>query len=399
MQTRTREESEPEIVQIPRKIQEDIEEKGFHLYSWISPDEVKLSIQRDFLRVLSIAWAPLAVISVILWFISFPLFFIGVIIWVIGIFFFLLYLSLKRSFLLSKSAFVVLTDSSISIGGRIQKLSEISHARKQIEEVEETFEEPLFGESWLEASKKGLFEGVMQQVYGGYEKIFSADRHFSGGRDSEKAIILILLLYTVFVAIMAFVYFIGVFFLLIFGNIFTWLNKKFLAYRGHEVIKINALFGKINQSGEELSQESYMLSKLLDEAQNNLWQDNLFGNLNSSIRQINTLANDATDDAVSLHHAIQSSRYKDMFSYKILSSWIKKQIIVPIEKIIVLLEQNKETLREARKEVVAQLDHEKVELAWALELQRKRIDMQIDQIDATLKQFEFLQEKLTSEIA
>lgn len=88
-----------------------------------------------------------------------------------------------------------------------------------------------------------------------------------------------------------------------------------------------------------------------------------------------------------------------MFSYKILSSWIKKQIIVPIEKIIVLLEQNKETLREARKEVVAQLDHEKVELAWALELQRKRIDMQIDQIDATLKQFEFLQEKLTSEIA
>lgn len=203
----------------------------------------------------------------------------------------------------------------------------------------------------------------MQQVYGGYEKIFSADRHFSGGRDSEKAIILILLLYTVFVAIMAFVYFIGVFFLLIFGNIFTWLNKKFLAYRGHEVIKINALFGKINQSGEELSQESYMLSKLLDEAQNNLWQDNLFGNLNSSIRQINTLANDATDDAVGLHHAIQSSRYKDMFSYKILSSWIKKQIIVPIEKIIVLLEQNKETLREARKEVVAQLDHEKVELA------------------------------------
>lgn len=99
----------------------------------------------------------------------------------------------------------------------------------------------------------------MQQVYGGYEKIFSADRHFSGGRDSEKAIILILLLYTVFVAIMAFVYFIGVFFLLIFGNIFTWLNKKFLAYRGHEVIKINALFGKINQSGEELSQESYTL--------------------------------------------------------------------------------------------------------------------------------------------
>lgn len=41
----------------------------------------------------------------------------------------------------------MLTDSSISIGGRIQKLSEISHARKQIEEVEETFEEPLFGES------------------------------------------------------------------------------------------------------------------------------------------------------------------------------------------------------------------------------------------------------------
>jgi len=41
----------------------------------------------------------------------------------------------------------VLTDSSISLVGKIQKLSEISRHKPEIQEVSETFEEALFEES------------------------------------------------------------------------------------------------------------------------------------------------------------------------------------------------------------------------------------------------------------
>lgn len=52
MLTRTRETETPEVLHIPDAIKKDIQERGFHLYKWISPNEVKLSVEKDFLRVL-----------------------------------------------------------------------------------------------------------------------------------------------------------------------------------------------------------------------------------------------------------------------------------------------------------------------------------------------------------
>lgn len=54
MRTRTlTDDSQPQILHVPKPIKKDIEERGFHLYKWISPDEVKLSIERDFLSVIN----------------------------------------------------------------------------------------------------------------------------------------------------------------------------------------------------------------------------------------------------------------------------------------------------------------------------------------------------------
>lgn len=122
MFTRTREKSPenlPEVLHVPKNIQNDIEQRGFHLYKWISPDEVKLSIQRDFLKTLKFFGIPLAVISLIFAFISglsLLVFFFTIFVGVCFMFIYLLLLSIKRSRLLTKSAFVIMTDSSISLG-------------------------------------------------------------------------------------------------------------------------------------------------------------------------------------------------------------------------------------------------------------------------------------------
>ena len=120
MFTRTRDTQEtvPQVLRVPKNISKDIEERGFHLYKWISPDEVKLSIERDFLRVLKVLGLPLAIMSVLFAFFSGlnPIvFFFTIFVGVNIMFIYLLFLSIKRSRLLSKSAFVVMTDSSISL--------------------------------------------------------------------------------------------------------------------------------------------------------------------------------------------------------------------------------------------------------------------------------------------
>jgi hypothetical protein len=68
--TRDQEETTPEVMRIPKNISKDIEERGFHLYKWISPDEVKLSIERDFLKTLKYIGAPLGILAVVLGFFS-----------------------------------------------------------------------------------------------------------------------------------------------------------------------------------------------------------------------------------------------------------------------------------------------------------------------------------------
>ena len=117
--TRNSENQHPEVIRIPKKIQQDINNRGFHLYKWISPDEVKLSIERDFLWVLKFSGIPLAIIAVLVGLISglnILVFFVTIFFGIGLMFLYLLYLSLHRSRLLSKSAFVVMTDSSISLG-------------------------------------------------------------------------------------------------------------------------------------------------------------------------------------------------------------------------------------------------------------------------------------------
>jgi hypothetical protein len=80
-------------------------------------------------------------------------------------FLYLLFLSLRRSQLLSKSAFVVLTDSSISLGGKIVKLSEIEHLHDDMKDIEHKFEEKLFEDSKLTQSKSTLTKEVLDQLF------------------------------------------------------------------------------------------------------------------------------------------------------------------------------------------------------------------------------------------
>jgi len=256
-------------------------------------------------------------------------------------FLYLLYLSIKRSLMLSKSAFVVMTDSSISLGWKIHKLSEVSKFKSDIERVSETFEENLFEESRLWKSKKKLWKEVMDKLFWGYEKIFTGTSKFWWfGRNSDdiRVVLLLIWLYTAYVAIMASVYFFWVLGLLIFGKILIWTNTKYLIYRGHSVLKINNLFGSLDRDSEGIKDEKRNLSSLLKEAHNNNWQEGLLLKINDGITSINTYASDLINTRNDIEEEIQKTKKTDLKSVLKLSLERVNMQLLDIDKFIPILE-------------------------------------------------------------
>jgi len=301
-----------------------------------------------------------------------------------------LLLSIKRSRLLTKSAFVIMTDSSISLWWKIHKLSDMSWLKNNIDEVSTIFEEDLFWESSLAQSKNSLSSEISEQLFWGYKKIFSIwDSRISFGKDSAQMMLILIALYTIYIAIMGSVYFIGVLWLLIFGKILTWANTKYLLYRWHSVIKINKLFWDLDNSSDEIKHQKTKLKKLLNSAHDNEWKDGLLLEINAGIKDINSSAQNAVLEFMKLKNEINSSRYSDMFRFEVYHSWIKKQISKPLEDILLLLEKNKEVLQQTRDDITVQIKNtNKVELQWPLKLQLKRIKMQLTDVQKHIPMLE-----------
>jgi hypothetical protein len=49
----------------PTDIQSAVDERGFYLYEWISQEELRMTIERDYLQIVRWASIPLAVVTVI----------------------------------------------------------------------------------------------------------------------------------------------------------------------------------------------------------------------------------------------------------------------------------------------------------------------------------------------
>ena len=65
----------PEVIpeentESPEFIEEKVDERGFYLYEWISPDELRMSVLADSLSIIRAASTPLAIVTLIAGFIG-----------------------------------------------------------------------------------------------------------------------------------------------------------------------------------------------------------------------------------------------------------------------------------------------------------------------------------------
>ena len=150
---------------------------------------------------------------------------------------------------------------------------------------------------------------------------------------------------------MGFVYFVGVFFVSIMAQLFSWFANKALLITHNTEHTIQSLFHEIYKASVRLKSEKQQSIALLTEAGQNEWVDNLSGKLQDSFKEVSDMAKLATDKSVDLRKELENSKYKDIFNFKKYDHWIKTQVLAPIEEILELLKNNRERIQKTIHEI------------------------------------------------
>ena len=371
---------------IPENIRKDINNKWFFLYEWIWTQDVKLSIERDFLKSINTFWVPLVLLFIIpgaisyfIWWTFFLLYSFWFL-WIINIVFviFLILISINRSLILGKNAYILLTTTHISIDWKIEKLKNFNiKDNSKIKQISTLFEEELFMPSNIEKTKKWFLKQVLGQIWKWFGFILKMWKWKS--REWWQLMIILLFLYIAYIISLGIIYIFWIFLIWIFWIFITIINKQILLISGHQISNINNKFRKIDYFSKVLTHEKNNLSKSLTEVINNDWKDNLLTKINSWIWEINKIANVSIDTSIELKKDIKKSKYNEMFDFSIYNSWLKKQIHDPLTEIKNLLFRNLSLLNKTKNDIILQIEKTKeVSLRNPLELSKKRIESQIN---------------------
>lgn len=392
------EQEKKEKFSLPSRIQNEVDEKWFYLYNWISTNDVKSSIEKDFLSIISKIWNILAIFAVLIWLIFFSnLYLLFIVffsfIWIISILI-LIFLSIpsfKKSFILSKNAFVVLTNSHISINWKIVSFNNVSSLANDMDKIANEFDEYLFQDSNLSKIKSDLIKEIRKKIFEWYETI---SKLLKNNKDS-RALFIWYLMYSLYAFIMFIIYFAWTVFLWLFTLVLNFINKFILKIKWHEVISINYLFDKIDSNSVILNNEKNNLIKNLLKAKNNEWQDALLLNINSWIDKITKESEIAVKNSLNLGKKLQNSKYNDIFDFSVYNSWIKKQIYDPIDEVEKLLTKNLEVIVETMKDIKNQINiTEEKSFKDALSLQEKRLEIRVEEIEKFIALIKSYKEKL-----
>ncbi|PID87406.1 hypothetical protein CSB07_01805 [Candidatus Gracilibacteria bacterium] len=386
----TKNKQEKDIV-IPENIQNEINNKGFYLYRWITSDEIKMSIERDYLKIIKYTGPLLAIFSIFIGIIFGSIYFFLITV-LSGIFLIILYLigiSIYRSYILVNNSYVVVSDSSVYVGGKSFNLNDTNKINSETKYISDVFEEKLFGNSWLSISKEKFYKDVVDGLFSGFHKVSTFYE------SKTKNSLPLILLYLLYVFILSISYFFGVFFLWIFTLLLSFINKIALRIVGNKAIIIDNLFIKIDKSSSKLSKLKDDIYKLLENAIDNEWKDGLLDKINASLSSINEEVDYSIDNSENLRTQIENSKYRDIINFSIYNSWLRKQIKDPLVQIKKLLIVSTGSLNKSKEDISKKLKTiKRKSLISNLELQLERIEIQLKNINEKIKSLDLYIKKL-----
>lgn len=394
------------------KSENEVENRGFSLYEYISVDELKSSLMLDYLSLITRSSTPLAIVTFIAGIIGLLKGMSGVFLAIFGVlavYYFVIFCILTvRMFLkwkiFSEMASVVLTDDFLVSGGNVIEKNNFTEREKKFAKIEKTFHEPLFGKSNIakltEIEKQNLKEKLKTLISGGGKIFQTLEQNVGHNRDGQQIMIYISLVLTatgaIFGLMMGITYFLGLPIIWLLAIIFAKIFKKILLLKNAKEYKIQDFFEKIDSNSRSLQSEKTKIIAEITEAKNNNWQENLSGKIHENFVALNLHTKKAINESLTLKKILENSeKYAKIFNFGKYDTWIKNEILAPILELLDLTEKNILLLKNTKTALEKQISETNdPSHRTPLELQQTRLQAKILEFEQMQKTLENYREKL-----
>ena len=375
------------------EILKQIKEKGFSVYNYISLKELLLTVQRDYLGVISKLNIPFAIITIILGIVSYA----SRSIWALVsflliayslIFIYLFFKLIKVTYYYFIVSDVVYTKKWLIIWKQIYYYDDAWNLDDDLRKYEMIFEEylskPSRIEEVIEKRKQKFIQGSAKKLSQSGEKLWKMLEQMDREWAWQVALV-VFASFALYVVCLYIFYYIGIFLWFIFFYIYGFVINIILFFRRNteerikrKTLQIDNTFLKMDTTYDLLSQkistftgwEVSNISKFIGDKFNDF-----YGYTNISLKDKNKLL-----------ELIKDSQYKDFVDFDLLKKYLKNNFNKPVKEMIAMLENYKiltevwikelKTTKSTKSEFSANLDSRKIML------------------EANLRQIEFNMEKL-----
>lgn len=331
--------------------EKEILEKGFSVYSYISLDELLLTVRKDYLEILSKINIPFWIIAISIWVISFlsgsfivlPLFLsISYLIIFIILFFKLIF----KTYYFLLLRWVVYTKKWIILWDMLYNYTDTKNLDIKLVYYEKIFLEYLWGESrmweYIDSKKKDLvsLNGKQKYLKKAWKILESASKWWDNSDAIWKLIIPALLSFVLYVIFMYVFYYIWYFVWILFVKIYSVFIRMYLSLQNSKELQIKNKTEKIDMNIKKMMKIYDLLHLKFSEFR--WWEISDISwftakNFDSFYTEIFTIFNEKKY----LEKVISSSVYKNFIDFWIFEKYLKKSFNKPVASMIELLESQK----------------------------------------------------------
>ncbi len=333
------------------EVENEIKQKWFGVYNYISLRELLLTVRKDYLFILNKINIFFGIISIIVWigaFFSwnFFLFFYFLFLVYFFIFSYLVYKLIKRTHYFLKISDIIYTDNWIILWDKIFKYSDKKNLEEKLICYEEQFSEFLWQSSKLEEiiaeKKKQLVfmwknnsnKNILEKILYYSEKIFRNSDKDALARLALPA----LLSFVAYAFFMYIFYYIWYFLSFVFFYIYSFFLKIILYFKNsteleikNKTIKIDDSFSKMNKIYEKLKEKLDSFKAWdIENIEKFVWK-----NFEKFYEEINVIM----DNKKQLLEIIKNSKYKDFIDFEKLKKYLKNSFNKPLLDMISMLKK------------------------------------------------------------
>lgn len=319
-----------------QEIKEEIEKKGFSIYNYISFKELLLTVNKDYLAVITALNIPLFIIFIIIGYLTYDTkdltYFIKGIIFIYGLIFAYLIINLYfRTYKFSQITNVIYTKKGLIIDNKIFHYETDEKLKNLLLNYEKIFDEYLSKSSRLSENINFLRKNIIDKFSQNFDELSKKmDKN-----SAELAIILIFYNLTIFIF-----YYLGIILGFFLFFIFSFFINLYFKINKSVELKIKDEMTIVDDRLKKLDEIYILLNKKI-----NTFQDGEISNLSNKIDKDMNIFYENINTILShkdiLRNIIEQSIYKDFIDFEYLAFYIKTQFNKPLTDVINLMNDYK----------------------------------------------------------